>query len=100
MKEYIDTQTGEYFTEADLNGASRDNLEQIYYTTFERDSLGPLMVSHDTEEEARAYAEAHGLTYYERNGLCVVGFDKCQKCGAWVMSIYVDAHGICDDCNG
>lgn len=99
MKEYIDPRTGEYFTEADLCGATRDDLEQIYYTTFERDELGAVMVSHDTEVEARAYAEAHGLTYYEQNGLCVTGFDRCAVCGKWVPSVAVDSKGVCDDCN-
>lgn len=99
MREYINTHTGEYYTEADLDGVNRSELEQIYYTTFERDGGEfPLVVNHDTESAAREYAEAHGLTYYERCGLCTEGFEKCAACGAWVPSVAVDSGRVCNDC--
>lgn len=117
MKEYIDHRTGVLLTVADLREAYEkgekgqtfpeyvSNLERfgkisgICYTTYERDEKGPLMVSHDTEEEARAYAEEKGLTYYERVGLSVDGFDRCAVCGRWAPSVAVDSKGVCDECS-
>ena len=96
---YDVTKPAETFAEYVSNAERLGKITAVYYTTYERDERGPLAVNHDTEAEARAYAEDRGLTYYERIGLTVDDFDRCAVCGRWVPSVAVDSKGICDDCN-
>ena len=100
-KEYEQTERGETFAEYVSNRERLGEINAVYYVTFERDGGDfPLLVNHDTESAARAYAEEKGLTYYERdNGIITEGFERCAACGRWVPSVAVDSGRVCNDCN-